>query len=789
MIQPTHQSNRPFTQVMTRPRLDRVMDHALGANLIVIGAARGWGKRTLARDYLARRGLPVHWLELSRKEDQPPAARVRAVLQKAQRRSGPQVVVLEDVPADTEQDLARLAVQGIGTPPPWIKVLVLVNRCLTGERLGLALPLQTAAIGQRELAFTPEEISAYFQQVDICLDQPALAKLTACTCGMAAAIEAICQVHSAHNGWEPHYGQKVRQQLQPLFAWDLWRRTDARELLIDMALAGRFTPQMLSCLHPEPGTAERLEDLMLSGHLMPQPDPPWIALQPQARSFILDQPRSQPDGPRRARIARWHLQQGQAALALSCGLPAQDPALLGEIAERLIADQLDLDTFQTLCDALRSVPEPLARRDPRICLAMCFLETMNGCPRSALKWQQWLQACCQEDPCAENRLRLRCARMTTAPDDVALFHEFTACLKERSPLRSDLILRQYSYMLHGTIGLPHWQRHAPLLKELFAEHIYALFGPMAEGMGNFWISQHHYEIDQLSQSLAEIASACAQCETQHYHQVHTAIHLHLSRVLCAYGSLSESVSLVDRLIEQAQGHPLPPAVEPLRIHYALLAGDQARLAQWMAQRAPQDAAPIHVLSADALTVKARVYLSQDQPDKALVLLTRLSSFHQVAQRVLPYIQTRLLLAACLDRLNESGLAEQALEAALCAGYRFGYVRVFADEGALTLELLSRYPAACVPPAYRAALVRSAQRFAEQYPAYGRAPQRPRVHLTPAQGKVLALLAQGLSNQQISQALDIRLPTVKNHASRIYAKLGVRSRSAAVNTAKELGLLS
>ncbi|MFJ2540178.1 LuxR C-terminal-related transcriptional regulator [Pseudomonas sp. NPDC087614] len=54
--------------------------------------------------------------------------------------------------------------------------------------------------------------------------------------------------------------------------------------------------------------------------------------------------------------------------------------------------------------------------------------------------------------------------------------------------------------------------------------------------------------------------------------------------------------------------------------------------------------------------------------------------------------------------------------------------------------------------------------------------------------VLRLIAQGCSNQQISEQLFISLHTVKTHASHINSKLGVERRTQAVARAKELGLM-
>lgn len=49
-------------------------------------------------------------------------------------------------------------------------------------------------------------------------------------------------------------------------------------------------------------------------------------------------------------------------------------------------------------------------------------------------------------------------------------------------------------------------------------------------------------------------------------------------------------------------------------------------------------------------------------------------------------------------------------------------------------------------------------------------------LTPAERSVALLVGQGLSNQEIAQRLHREVSTVKDHLTRVYAKLGLRSRS-------------
>ena len=50
------------------------------------------------------------------------------------------------------------------------------------------------------------------------------------------------------------------------------------------------------------------------------------------------------------------------------------------------------------------------------------------------------------------------------------------------------------------------------------------------------------------------------------------------------------------------------------------------------------------------------------------------------------------------------------------------------------------------------------------------------------------MAQGLSNQEMSQRLFLALSTVKGHNKKIFGKLQVQRRTEAVARARELGLL-
>jgi len=68
-----------------------------------------------------------------------------------------------------------------------------------------------------------------------------------------------------------------------------------------------------------------------------------------------------------------------------------------------------------------------------------------------------------------------------------------------------------------------------------------------------------------------------------------------------------------------------------------------------------------------------------------------------------------------------------------------------------------------------------------------APDAPFPDLTPREGEILELLAQGLTNMAIAEKIILSPKTIRNNVSNIFSKLQVATRSEAVIKAREAGL--
>jgi HD-GYP domain-containing protein (c-di-GMP phosphodiesterase class II) len=110
-----------------------------------------------------------------------------------------------------------------------------------------------------------------------------------------------------------------------------------------------------------------------------------------------------------------------------------------------------------------------------------------------------------------------------------------------------------------------------------------------------------------------------------------------------------------------------------------------------------------------------------------------------------------------------------------------------DDGGGTDEALTRLRQGAGAQFERACVDALAASRGETSPAR-RPPRRRGQGLSEREEEVLRLLAQGLNNPQIGQALSISRKTVEHHLEHVYTKLGISSRTSAVAYAVQQGLV-
>jgi LuxR family transcriptional regulator, maltose regulon positive regulatory protein len=191
--------------------------------------------------------------------------------------------------------------------------------------------------------------------------------------------------------------------------------------------------------------------------------------------------------------------------------------------------------------------------------------------------------------------------------------------------------------------------------------------------------------------------------------------------------------------------------------------------------AAADTAQNHELS------QTRVHLAQGDTTAALALLESLRHQMETKDWADERLKVMVLQAIALYEHGERDKALQVLGDVLAITAPERFTRIFVDEGEAMARLLSN--AEGLMPDYVGTLL-------VIFESEKRSPlSQPLIEpLSERELDVLRLIAQGLSNHEISERLFLALSTVKGHNQRIFDKLQVQRRTEAVARARELGLL-
>jgi LuxR family transcriptional regulator, maltose regulon positive regulatory protein len=193
--------------------------------------------------------------------------------------------------------------------------------------------------------------------------------------------------------------------------------------------------------------------------------------------------------------------------------------------------------------------------------------------------------------------------------------------------------------------------------------------------------------------------------------------------------------------------------------------------------------------------RAYAATAQERFDDAISILTGLrGELENVSNRHLA-LRVEMLTAAVMFRAKQVPEALEAFGRIVAVSAKAGIHHTIVDEGAVIGPLLLAYHETAERAGDSSELAPYvANVVAAWRPRYGsEAQQQPLTSsssaggLSPREGDILKLIADGLSNKEIARTLAIAPETVKSHIKHIFIKLNIERRVQAVSRAQMLGL--
>ena len=315
--------------------------------------------------------------------------------------------------------------------------------------------------------------------------------------------------------------------------------------------------------------------------------------------------------------------------------------------------------------------------------------------------------------------------------------------------------------------------------------------PLPEaGILNIPLSLFCYETNQLKLAEETVLKAIDDCRKMAMSKIFGGeAERTLARIRYLQGFSEEALTILQEGLERAKASGLPIVVlryEASQADLILRMGEVHWVEDWIKRSGLSLEGEITSLKEQPYLIFVRYLLAQKLWTEAQALLAKLEEFAR-SERKGRLISILILKAILNKALGDDNEAKKNLSEAVCIAAPQNYRRSFLDQGEQVLHMLPLVRDKS--PEFVATLIDDFMLELKSGPA----PKRQAVSgliepLSEREIEVLRLVAQGLSNADITRRLYISLGTVKWHLNHIFAKLGVKNRTQAINKAKEIKII-
>jgi LuxR family maltose regulon positive regulatory protein len=619
-----------------------------------------------------------------------------------------------------------------------------------------------------------------------------------------------------------------------------------RDLLLWASLVDRFDASLLTTLATERGCdpigradLERLRSLELFREI-PGLNEIWFAYHPLFRDVLRGELERTTDAASiaavRRSIARWFATAGLTQEAVEHLVALDDIPAAAALIESRVSDAFAREDWRSVASWLRSIPMHAVQESPELLLALAWvaylsgrdarladiLETMRGTEiwRRATPAQQaeiaLLTTIPEADPIAaiavaehaiaiippSKRYRYGYAHMTLGlalasagrvEEALARLAAFT----DRESARIDAAsIRGYFarvLVLRQTGRLARCAQTAADQLQLAAMNGL----PVTAGWGAINLGAVAHERGDLAEASRHLGMVIADADHVHFICLREAFFLQILGYE-AQGLRIEADRAVGRLreitIASETAHQLA-LVDSFLARTALVRGDLAAAQRWLEAATPRPVdEDLRAVEQPTLT-RVKVLIAVGTPaalDEADRLIAEFVAFGRSRHMRLALIEG-LAVQALLHQLRGDGpAAARELRESLDLAAPEGILQRYAYLGPGLFPILRRLLAEHVPHPHARAVLGALEALLAAQPAnsvlspYSREPVANT--LTGRELEVVRLLALRLTNNEIGEELFISPITVKHHVANIASKLGVSGRRAAVEQAREFGLV-
>lgn len=718
-------------------------------------------------------------------------------------------LVFDDMHLVTNEEIRKSALLVQKRLPLSFLTLILTRNEVAKEYLATTGEERCAVISAKDLAFSTEEIRAYFRAYGRSLTREEAVEVQGATKGWAIGVNAL-----AISG-QTESCQGSDQMLESYIKKQIWDNWDAKlqDFLLKTSAADDLSPGLCKHLTGRTDSIEVLETLCSSNAFISRISEDTYQYHHLFREFLRDRLNRDHRIDKRElyrQTAEWFYKRKEYLKAANYYIHIND--------SKKITDCLILIRDYTLDNNI----EPLLAFTKRYILgklSKLFIEENLGlvahCAMSCF-WDGDSSGFCHyldilytiqiEDPAYAETISFLGGIDFRIPFYVYASEHAKKLPVDAAPSRQE---DKRAKVMSLTQNLPFIHRSSRDYSE-FSVHTKERLAQLESTFG-LLIGREYYVFEEciraglcfeknlLADALAYGLTALVKCEDGFGIEVKFCTHMILAAVYQAMDKWPDALKQIkemEALMETSGAGYLRPNLLAVLTGFKQQDGQKAVAEEWLGQYFVTEKASLELYKISQHFTTTRAYIIIGETGMAMEYTNKLKQLGADYKRPLDAAEAGVLKAALEWILGQKYEAMDTMEAVLVDMQEYGFIRIIANEGAAVLPILKKLDnkiqkdtyGGQVQSVFLHEVILAAHMQSKRHKGITANLDLKPVRLSKQQKLILTYLSKGYKYKDIVDATGLSIHTVKSHASSAYAKLGVGNSVDAVLKVRDLGMI-
>lgn len=775
-------------KILIRQKQLKILKDEMQYNQIIyIGTQIGWGKTTLILQYLSENHYRYKYIKADERnfyEELYNAANTQTlhiVIDNVQ--------YLKDNPEKLTSFIAqckyttKFYIIGRATLPIYLKTFQIEGKlCVYDNKL---------------LQVKPKEIQELSRLLDVEISSKTADEIYRFTSGWMLGIIFILR-----NILNDTYDDNVKQSS----VFDMYRYFDEnlfpafseeiRTFLMNVAHLEEFTIELASRLHSCENICQVIDDILQVGSFLSFVPPDRYIIQRFFHKYLDLKQKNMLENEllknKYEITASYYLSSQNIPKALKYYHLAENEEEMRHILIKHSEKHVGAGCYRDIGVYYTSLPEEIISKYPELMKALSMIYSIECNVEESEKYFNMLAEFERGLPKTDKRKKfaLECLAYLSIglphrgiKDLVNYFKRFSVlAAAKKLDLQAMSITGNMPSLMNGGKDFCSWSKNDRLLYKTMAKPVGMVLGRHSDGLPEIGLGESLFEKNfngVYTEELTLLNTGYYKSIVNKNIQLQFASTAVIARIYLSQGNLSRALTIVEKLKNNIDNvENIHENINAFLIYLHMLRGDMEYAEKWFVSEAPDEYDRFYTTERYRYITKIKIYIVKKMYTEALSLIAITENYFCAYGRVYYYMEIQILKAIILFRIKDDSwrtVFNNVLKK--CEEYQF--IRIVSKYGIAIWDMLNEADL-CVSGDYKEKITRNTKEQAILYTSYLKAEKADDYNLTKTEKSVLKLVSDGMTNLQIAKLMEVTERTVKFHLSNIYAKLGVKSRVAAVN---------